>query len=97
MLKTAERVFIVRILVKQMVKGKERADFHAVVVSTISEPGKPHGKVIDNWKLPLYLEEKDKKSANAAKGVFYKLFSDRTIHCQITPCDVYELVHRMVD
>jgi hypothetical protein len=39
---------------------------HSVMLSTIKESGKFHGKIIDNSKLhPVYLEGKDKKKIKA--------------------------------
>ena len=90
-LRTQGRVFIQRLLVEHMVKGQKRIDRHAVAISTIPEPCKPYGKLIDNWKLPLYLEERDLRSTKSARNVFYKLFNDRVVGCKITPCDVREL------
>ena len=40
---------------------------HSVMLSTIQEPGKLHGKIIDNSRLcPVYLEGKDKKDKCSA-------------------------------
>ena len=48
---------------------------HSVMLSTIKESGKCHGKIIDNSKLkPVYLEGKDKKDKGSAKKAWRKVF-----------------------
>jgi hypothetical protein len=48
---------------------------HSVMLSTIKESRKPHGKIIDNSKLhPVYLEGKDKKDKITAKKAWRKVF-----------------------
>ena len=48
---------------------------HSVMLSTIKESGKSHGKIIDNSKLhPVYLEGKDKKDQHSAKKAWRKVF-----------------------
>ena len=48
---------------------------HSVMLSTIEEPGKLHGKIIDNSRLrPVYLENMDKKDKDSASRAWRKVF-----------------------
>lgn len=48
---------------------------HSVMLSTIKEPGKLHGKIIDNGKMhPVYLEGMDKKNRSSANRAWRKVF-----------------------
>lgn len=48
---------------------------HCVMLSTIQEQGKLHGKIIDNSKLhPVYLEGMDKKNKHSANKAWRKVF-----------------------
>jgi len=52
---------------------------HSVMLSTIQEPGKLHGKIIDNSRLcPVYLEGKDKKFKSSAIKAWLKVFVQNT-------------------
>jgi hypothetical protein len=52
---------------------------HSVMLSTIEEPGKLHGKIVDNSRLrPVYLEGKDKKDKCSAKKAWRKVFIQNT-------------------
>ena len=51
---------------------------HSVMLSTIQEPGKLHGKIIDNSRLcPVYLEGKDKKDKCSAYKAWRKVFEQK--------------------
>ena len=51
---------------------------HSVMLSTIEEPGKLHGKIVDNSRLrPVYLEGKDKKDKCSAKKAWRKVFEQK--------------------
>jgi hypothetical protein len=53
---------------------------HSVMLSTIQEPGKLHGKIIDNSRLcPVYLEGKDKKDKGSAYEAWRKVFEQNTM------------------
>ena len=53
---------------------------HSVMLSTIEEPGKLHGKIIDNSRLcPVYLEGKDKKDKGSAYKAWRKVFEQNTM------------------
>ncbi len=62
---------------KVVLDGKEYK--HCVMVSTIPEEGKPHGKMIDNHSgmKPVYLEAGDRLNKPAAKWAFKKLMAQR--------------------
>ena len=71
MLKADRGVYLVSLLVTI----DNTANRHCIMLSTLSEPHAPHGKLIDNHgrMRPVYLQQKDTRGKLAAKSA-WKLF-----------------------
>jgi hypothetical protein len=71
LLKASRGVYLVSLLVTV----DNTANRHCIMLSTLSEPHAPHGKLIDNHgrMRPVYLQQKDTRGKLAAKSA-WKLF-----------------------
>jgi hypothetical protein len=92
LLKAAPGVYIVRM----MVVVDDRQSWHCVMLSTISDPHAPHGKLIDNRCKPVYLEPDDKASKKGARLAFQMLLEQNSAFAaarsrRFDIADVYEI------
>ena len=74
--------------------GVTASSYHCIVVSTLPEPSRPFGKLIDNFGggKPMILEEAD----SGARGAFKKPSAQRNgpmVH-GVELTDAYEFVQR---